>query len=463
MSPLAKNWCLGLILALVAVAGTAVAARTPADSGKVTPLRYELKEIGRFVAPTHVTAPPGDTRRLFVVEKAGRIRVVLDGRVLARPFLDLTALVKSDGGEQGLLSLAFAPDYATSGNFYVYYVDRDENARVVEYRRSAASANRADPATRREVLLVPGFGEHYGGLLLFGPDGVLHLGVGDGGLEQNRDPLRAQRDGELHGKILSVDPTTGATEAWVKGLRNPWRYWVDATTQDLWVGDVGEYVRESIDYVPGPNVAGANLGWPCFEGALARPEYPPELCPGARAPLLDYAREGGNCAVIAGVVVRDSRLPALTGRFLYADLCLGEVIAVAPRGDELASARSLRLYRPGITSFGQDARGRVYLTTISGPVYRLDPRGSRGAATGARRPSSGRELYLAAGCGTCHSLTAAQTAGTYGPNLDDASPSRALVIERVTWGKGAMPSFKGRLTAPEIERLADFVSSRAGR
>ena len=267
----------------------------PGGLGKVTPLRYELKEIGRFVAPTHVTAPPGDTRRLFVVEKAGRIRVVLDGRVLARPFLDLTALVKSDGGEQGLLSLAFAPDYATSGNFYVYYVDRDENARVVEYRRSAASANRADPATRREVLLVPGFGEHYGGLLLFGPDGVLHLGVGDGGLEQNRDPLRAQRDGELHGKILSVDPTTGATEAWVKGLRNPWRYWVDATTQDLWVGDVGEYVRESIDYVPGPNVAGANLGWPCFEGAARETGVPPS-CVRARVRRCSTTRARGATA-----------------------------------------------------------------------------------------------------------------------------------------------------------------------
>jgi glucose/arabinose dehydrogenase len=452
------------VLVLAALVGSAWAARDPAGTDKIPRRAYKLTQIGRFELPTHLTAPPADTRRLFVVEKAGAIRVVLDGRVLKTPFLDLRSVVRSTGNEQGLLSLAFAPDYATSGRFYVYYVDLDENARLVEYRRSSTLPNRADPSTRREVLLIKQpSGEHYGGLLLFGPDGSLYLSLGDGGLERERDPLRAQRDDDLHGKILRIDPLTGAVEAWVKGLRNPWRYWIDRESGDLWIGDVGEFVRESIEYAPHERAAGTNFGWPCFEGNLAKPDYPPNLCPGAVPPLLEYAREGGNCSVIGGLVVRDPRLPRLAGRFLYADYCLGELISVGVADGVLTTRTSLRLYRPSVSSFGEDGRRRVYLVTMNGPVYRLDPRPAGSGASGTPKPRSGRDLFLSSGCGTCHILARAGTAGTYGPNLDEARPSRELVVERVTWGKNAMPEFGGRLMRAEIERIADFVVAAAGR
>jgi hypothetical protein len=464
MSPPVKGWGLALALVIGAVAqvGAADAALDPGGRrGGVPALEYRLTQVGRFTAPTHVAAPPGDLRRLFVVEKAGRVRLVLDGRVRARPFLDLRDIVLSTGNEQGLLSIAFAPDYGKSGHFYVYYVDLEENGRLVEYRRSRESPNRADPATRRELLLVEQFsGEHYGGLLLFGPGGRLYLGTGDGGLERERDPLRAQRDDDPHGKLLTVDRRTGAFEIVAKGFRNPWRYAFDRRTGALYVGDVGEYVRESVGFAPASALPGANFGWPCFEGGLAKPEFPAELCPASLPPLYEYAREGGNCSIVGGVVVRDPRLRALAGSFLYADYCLGEIAALRARSGSPAVSRSLRLYRPSVSSFGEDARRRVYVATLDGPVYRLDPRS--GAAAAGTRPRSGRELFLASGCGSCHVLAAAGTTGTYGPNLDDARPPRSLVAERVTWGKNAMPSFKGRLTAAEIERIADFVSSSTG-
>lgn len=454
---------LGLLLVPLAMAAAAGGARYTAAAGaaKAPPrLDYALTTIGRFDAPVHVTAPPGDARRLFVVEKKGTIRVLLDGRVLPAPFLDITALVESTGNEEGLLSLAFPAGYAKSGLLYVYYVDRDENARLVEYRRSRADPNRADPGSGREILLVrlPS-GEHYGGLLLFGPDRRLYLGIGDGGLNRLKDQMRAQRDGEVHGKLLTVNTRTGATRIVARGLRNPWRYWFDRETGDLYVGDVGEFVRESIEHVPAGRVQGANFGWPCFEGTLARPVYPAALCPGAVPPLYEYAREGGNCSVIGGIVVHDPRLPALAGRYIYSDLCLGELLTLTVRKGKLAGRSSLHLYRPTVTSFGEDARRRVYVATLRGPVYRLDP---RARPSGEAQPATGRELFLASGCGTCHTLASAGTAGTYGPNLDEAAPTRALVSDRVTAGKGAMPSFKGRLGVAEIRRLADFVAG-AGR
>jgi mono/diheme cytochrome c family protein len=181
------------------------------------------------------------------------------------------------------------------------------------------------------------------------------------------------------------------------------------------------------------------------------------MCPGRKPPLYEYAREGGNCSVIAGVVVHDRRLPLLGGRFLYADYCLGEVIVLRVQSGRLATKRSLRIYQPGITSFGTDAQQRVYVTTQAGGVYRLDPRAGKGSSNGR---VTGKELFLASGCGTCHTFAAANTGGTYGPNLDTAKPSRELVIERVTWGKGLMPSFKGRLSNQQIQAVADFITKR---
>ena len=423
----------------------------------VPPREVRLATVGKFQFPVYVTSPREDPRRLFVVEKAGRVRVMLDGRALTVPFLDIAADVEG-GNEPGLLSMAFSPEYASSGLLYVYYAGTDRQTHLEEFRRSATSPNRVDPTSRRTVLSFEHrSGEHFGGLLLFGPDGKLYLSTGDAGFTEWQDKMRAQRPSDPNGKLLTVNPRTGATRVVARGLRNPWRFAIDEATRDVYVGDVGELVRESIKYAPAKSIQGANFGWPCFEGNLASPGYPASMCPGSRPPLYEYAREGGNCSVIAGVVVHDPRLARLDGRFLYADHCLGELIVLNVKQGRLATRRSLRVYQPSITSFGTDARRRVYVATLGGTVYRLDP---GPPSTPGKQVTTGKEVFLGAGCGTCHVLAAAKTGGTYGPNLDASRPSKDLVVERVTWGKSAMPSFKGRLSAEQIQAVAGFVSGR---
>lgn len=471
---------LALAVALPLALPAGAPARLDAGSAAAKPA-VKLTRIVRLSAPvTHIAAPAGDPRRLFVVEKPGTIRVLVDGQLLSRPFLDLTADVQSAGNEQGLLSLAFAPDYERSGRVYVFFTDREENIRVQEFRRSRRNENWADPATRRELLhVVQPSGEHYGGMLLFGPDGYLYLSIGDGGFWRKREPMRAQWHDVYHGKILRLDPrpsgsapyripasnpfvgTDWLPEIWAYGFRNPWRFWIDRDTSDLFVGDAGEYVRESIDYAPRGRGAGRNFGWPCFEGGLPSSEFPAENCPGAVPPLFEYAREGGNCAIIGGLVVRDPRLPGLWGRYLYADHCQGELRSIRLVRGKAASERSLGVVRPGIGTFGEDALGRVYIGTIwGGDVYRLDPLPASAGKPGARpvlEAASGRQVFAAAGCGGCHTLAAAGAAGTVGPSLDGARPSFELVVDRVTNGKNAMPSFKDLLSRSQIEAVAEFV------
>jgi len=470
-----------LAVRLVATGGQEFKSTLPGDvrrglRGVLSVLERGVKvtRIGRFAEPVFVTALPGDERHLFVVEKRGRVRVLVDGRLRPQPFLDLSAEVGWAGNEQGLLGLAFAPDYERSGLFYVYFTDQEENARLVEYRRSRSNPDRADPESGRLVVHVEQpSGEHYAGMLLFDSEGFLLFGLGDGGLHRNREPMRAQWGDRLHGKILRIDPRArdagaygippgnpdlGAgwrPEIWAYGLRNPWRFWIDRETGDFYVGDVGEFVRESIDYAPAGMAAGTNFGWPCFEGGLPSTVYGPESCPGAVPPLFEYAREGVNCAVVGGLVVRDPRLPGLAGRYLFADYCGGEIESLRVAAGR-AVLQHLGLARlPGLTSFGEDALGRVYVTTLSGAVYRLDP---RLAPLPPDRPvTDGRRIFVSSGCGGCHTLAAAGATGTVGPSLDVAKPSFDLVVERVTRGTAQMPSFKDVLSEQQIESVASFV------
>ncbi|MCW2951255.1 MAG: glucose/sorbosone dehydrogenase-like protein [Conexibacter sp.] len=351
----------------------------------------ELTRIGRFDSPLYVAQPPGDARRLFVVEQAGRIRVVRDGRTLPRPFLDISSLVRS-GGEQGLLSVAFAPDYADSGRFYVDYTDVDGDTRVVEYRR--ASADRADPRSARQVLFQPQpEPNHNGGLLQFGPDGLLYVGLGDGGGggDQHGSSGNGQNLGTLLGKLLRIDPRasggraysvpagnpfvgrSGARpEIYAYGLRNPWRFSFDRATGDLTIGDVGQDQVEEVDFVARGRGRGANFGWRAFEGR--RREDPALQVMADVKPALTYRHADGGCSVTGGYVVRDPRLPRLQGRYVYGDYCAGELLG-ARLAPERATARgSLGLRVPGLTSFGEDGAGRLYAVSQSGPVYRLDPR-----------------------------------------------------------------------------------------
>jgi Glucose / Sorbosone dehydrogenase len=347
-----------------------------------------LKRIGTFSEPVYVTSPPGDRHRVFVVERGGRIRVVVDGRKLARPFLDISDRVSS-GGERGLLSMAFAPDYRTSGRFYVDYTDRNGDSRIVEYRR--ASTERADPASARQLIFQrqpeP---NHNGGLLLFGPDGRLYVGFGDGGGAGDLHGSRgnAQNLGTLLGKILRIDPLpsggrpygipadnpfagrAGARgEIWAYGLRNPWRFSFTPAGAMV-IGDVGQDAVEEIDVV---RQAGANLGWRVFEG---RSRYAPgETAPGALPPALQRFHSAGNCSITGGLVVRDARVGALLGRYVFGDFCTGRIESARVRGGGLHNVRSTGLRVNALSSFGQDARGRAYAVSLSGPVYRFVPRG----------------------------------------------------------------------------------------
>jgi glucose/arabinose dehydrogenase len=361
-------------------------ARRPAEAA-VARHGVRLKRIGSFAAPVYATAPPGDRRHVFVVEQGGRIRVLVDGRLRRRAFLDIRGRVRS-GGEQGLLSMAFAPDYRSSGRFYVDYTDDHGDSRIVEYRR--ASAVRADPGSARQLIFQrQPEANHNGGLLLFGPDRRLYVGFGDGGGGGDRHGVHgnAQDVGTLLGKILRIDPRpSGARpygipranpfvgrrgarpEIWAYGLRNPWRFSF-APRGQLVIGDVGQDAVEEIDVI---RRGGVNLGWRVFEG---RRRYTPgETAPGAVGPDLTRRHSDGWCSIIGGIVVRDRRL-RLHGRYLFGDLCKGRIESARVIGSRLRSVRRTSLHVDALASFGQDGRSRAYAVSHDGPVYRLVPRG----------------------------------------------------------------------------------------
>ena len=350
-----------------------------------------LQKLGDFQQPLYVTQAPGDSKHLFVVEQTGRVRVLNDGSPEETPFLDLSDQV-SCCGEQGLLSIAFAPDYAESGLLYADYTDRSGDTRVVEYRRSSSDPLTADPQSARVVLRVrQPFPNHNGGLVLFGPDNLLYVGLGDGGSEG--DPDRNGQDlGTLLGKILRIDPHAAAgkpysvpssnpftdrpgarPEIYSYGLRNPWRFSFDRLTRALSIGDVGQTRFEEVDLVPPGGGRGANFGWSAFEGFA--PFNDDQTAPDAVPPVLAYSHDEG-CSVTGGYVVRDRSLPSLYGRYLYGDYCAGELRSFpAVPGRRASDDRSLGLEVPSLSSFGEDDAGHIYATSLEGPVYRLVPSG----------------------------------------------------------------------------------------
>ena len=301
-----------------------------------------LVRVGTFQSPTYLAGSPGDTHRLFVLEKAGRIVVVVNGHKRARPFLDITRLVQSSSTEQGLLGLAFPPDYQQTGRFYVAYTNANNDVRLAQYSRSAGNPNLANPASAQIVLTVPhGYSNHNGGQLAFGPDGDLYIGIGDGGSEG--DPMNlGQNTAVLDGKILRISPHADggysipsdnpfATspgkrgEIWAYGLRNPWRFSFDRLTGDLAIGDVGQDKYEEIDFAARGTGKGANYGWSTFEG---RSRYKRGNAPGAVFPVLVAPHSAGYCAIIGGNVVRDHSLPSLYGRYLFGDDCKSQINSV---------------------------------------------------------------------------------------------------------------------------------------
>ena len=353
-----------------------------------------LTRIGTFDNPVLVTAPSGDGR-VFVVEQTGAVRIVSGGAILPEPFLDLRGQVTASG-ESGLLAIAFAPDYEQSGLLYAFYNARQGaygDIRISEFRRSSSSPDAADPSSERVLLTIPKpYENHNGGMLQFGPDGYLYASVGDGDPGVLHSPgFYSQRLDDLLGDILRIDPgqgdpyavpadnpfigTAGARpEIWAYGLRNPWRFWIDPETGSMTIADVGSTAHEELDLVP-PGSSGLNFGWPCFEGSLVVDAG--AVCDRPVAPILEYSRDNGACAVIGGVVTRDPRLPGLAGKFLYGDLCTGKVSAATIEAGRVTGTDELGLEVPMLTSFGVDAARRVYVTSGTGAVFRLDPRPAR--------------------------------------------------------------------------------------
>jgi len=368
-----------LLMSLAPPSARAAPPPTPA-----TGLTLERVASG-LADPLYIIAPPGDPR-LFVVEQSGRIRIVKAGRLLPTPFLDLRDRVRS-GGEQGLLSVAFHPRYAANGFLYVNYTDRRGDTQVMRYTVSR-DPDRADPSSAKLVLMIEQpFSNHNGGLVMFGPDSMLYVGMGDGG--SGGDPYgHGQNRATLLGKMLRLDVDRGDPyavprdnpfvgrpgmrgEIWAYGLRNPWRFWIDSETGSMFVADAGRERREEVDLLP-RGKSGVNFGWPCFEGSL---EFDlTATCDGAVPPLLDYPREGDACAVIGGVVARDRRIPALAGRYLYGDFCAGKITAITVDNGRIATSGDLGLVVPELASFGVDGSGRTYVMSLRGEVFRIDPK-----------------------------------------------------------------------------------------
>lgn len=338
--------------------------------------------------PVFATSPPGDGARLFVVEQTGTIRIVQDAQVLPDPFLDIRGLTTA-GGERGLLGLAFHPTYASSGRFFVNYTDLAGDTVVAEYRRSASDPDRAEPQAHRILFTVDQpFSNHNGGMIAFGPDGFLYVGMGDGG--SGGDPQgHGQNLQSKLGKILRVDVEAypvpppgnlvgGDPSIWDFGLRNPWRFSFDRKTGDLYIADVGQNAWEEINVEPvGQGLR--NYGWNVMEGSHCY--KPPTGCPtaGLVMPVHEYPHSEG-CSVTGGYVYRGSRIPCLNGRYFFGDFCSNRVWSF--RWSEVGGATDLVEHtddlRPeggigGLASFGEDAAGEIYLVGLSGRVFRLDP------------------------------------------------------------------------------------------
>jgi glucose/arabinose dehydrogenase len=375
---------------LVGLALTGCGSRTPAEPepGPLPPdfVLHAVEIASGLAQPVHLTTPPDDSR-LFIVEQPGRIRIVENGALLPTPFLDIAAQVVS-GGERGLLSVAFHPQYASNGFLYVNYTGAGGETRVERYRVSS-DRNRADPASARLVLSVPQpFANHNGGLVKFGPDGMLYIGMGDGG--SGGDPLEhGQNPGTLLGALLRIDvdgaepyrvppdnPFVGSPgarpESWAIGLRNPWRFSFDPESGLLYIADVGQNRREEINAQPAAQ-GGLNYGWNVMEGSTCF--RPPAGCDsdGLVLPLHEYPNPSQGCSVTGGYVYRGS-IPELRGHYFFGDYCRGTVRSFrrTAQGD-VADLREWDLGTLGsISSFGVDASGELYVVAHQGRVFRLE-------------------------------------------------------------------------------------------
>jgi glucose/arabinose dehydrogenase len=349
-----------------------------------------------LTSPLFMTAAPGDTSRLFIVEQGGTIRIfdVNGGSLLPTPFLNIAGVITS-GGEEGLLGMAFDPNYGANGRFYVFYTNTSGNLVIARFERSAGNPDLANPASGFVLQTIPhpNFSNHNGGMLAFGPDGCLYAGTGDGGGSGDPDN-NGQTISSRLGKLLRIDPSTGgacsnngvinpfvliggAPEVWSLGLRNPWRFSFDRQTGDLYIGDVGQNAREEINVSVAPNAGRqTNYGWRLMEGLLCF--NPSSNCNqgGLTLPVLEYPHASGACSVTGGYVYRGVASPSLRGTYFYADYCAGFVRSFRFQNGLATNQLEWPLLSPPggfITSFGEDALGELYVITQSGGLWRIVP------------------------------------------------------------------------------------------
>lgn len=355
------------------------------------PLAIRLQEVASGLdAPIFLTAPPGDSR-LFILERPGRIRVLQNGNLLATPFLDIRPLTTTSG-ERGLLSLAFHPQYASNGYFFIYYTNLAGDIVIERRQVSAGNANVADPLSALTILTIahPTFSNHYGGLLSFGPDGYLTAGTGDGG-GAGDPPGNAQNTNVLLGKLLRLDVNAstvaqpyaippgnpfagtpgGRAEIWAYGLRNPWRYAFDVPAQLLYIADVGQANWEEVDVRP-VGQAGNNYGWNIMEGLHC---YNSASCnqAGLVLPAIEYGHDtAGGCSITGGYVYRGTALPELAGQYLYSDYCSGWLKSFSYGNGTASAVTDWGITNVGnILSFGQDAQNELYMLSDTGKVYQI--------------------------------------------------------------------------------------------
>jgi glucose/arabinose dehydrogenase len=360
---------LGSLLHAACVAVSLCSSGSTAQAVRLQPF------VSGLASPLYVAAPRNERNRLYVVEQGGKIRVVVNGKLRAKPFTDITSRVLS-GGEQGLLSVAFHPNYAKNHKLYVDYTDRPNgNTRVVEYR-SSKNFDHVLPSTRRQLFEInQPYANHNGGQLEFGPDGLLYVGMGDGG--SGGDPgNRAQNLSVLLGKLLriNVNKAGARPEVYAYGLRNPWRFSFDRTTKDLYIGDVGQNAWEEVDYVKHGTTGLLNFGWRVWEGnARYTPDQTPNSAGKLVFPIATYSHAAGACSVTGGYVYRGSAVPAIRGRYYYGDYCNGRIWSLKVVGGKATSKQQEPFNVAELSSFGEDARGELYAVSLGGTVYRFAP------------------------------------------------------------------------------------------
>ena len=338
--------------------------------------------------PLFLTHAGDGSGNLFIVQKGGQIRTASNGSVRPEPFLDITQLVGSRGSEQGLLGLAFHPNFRNNRWFYVNYTDRGGNTVIARYVAGAGQAT-VDAATAKPILAFDQpYPNHNGGMLAFGPDGKLWIGTGDGG--SGGDPHgNGQNKGHLLGKMLRIDVGSGdpygipsdnpyagdptaRPEVWATGLRNPWRYGFDRATGDLWIADVGQNAWEEINRIPAGSRGGLNFGWNRMEGAHCYPAAR-QGCDqtGLVLPVAEYSRNDG-CSVTGGYVYRGRTQPAMQGRYFFSDFCSGKLWGLEQASDGSWRRSQLASAGAGIASFGEDEAGELYAINLNnGTVYKL--------------------------------------------------------------------------------------------